>query len=315
MSTFWRTISLSLVWWAAALAPAAAGLHHRDAGLTCSDCHVAHLTTEGGQPTPKLLKTTEPALCLSCHDGQGGGGDLAPDVMESAGPGQAAHRAAGAFRGGPGQTTGEGHDLLVAATPPGGSGTMTLTCLSCHDPHGNSYYRNLVPNPGGSTGRGVTAVSEAVTTPTATQYDISNSSYRASDGGLSQWCAGCHGDFHGAGGAVNMAGSLVGDTNQSAVTPWLRHPTRDVSMAQARYDQHVDSSRWFSALGSRIPVVSPTGIIPGTALGSDNEVFCGSCHKAHGSPHRYGLLLDDAATAAPEDGNSPLDTCQQCHYK
>ena len=86
-------------------------------------------------------------------------------------------------------------------------------------------------------------------------------------------------------------------------------------MAQARYNQHVDASRWFSALASRVPVVSPSGVIPGTGLGSDNEVFCGSCHKAHGSPHRYGLIWDNPDTAEPEDGSAQMETCQQCHYK
>ncbi len=114
---------------------------------------------------------------------------------------------------------------------------------------------------------------------------------------------------------MNLGGSPMGDTNQIGISPWLRHPTRDVTMAQANVNQHVDKNHWFGGLGSRVPVVSPSGVLPGTSAGSDNEVFCGTCHKAHGSAHRYGLIWDNAAIVQPEDGTAVMDTCQQCHYK
>jgi predicted CXXCH cytochrome family protein len=86
-------------------------------------------------------------------------------------------------------------------------------------------------------------------------------------------------------------------------------------MARGVANRHVDASHWFSSLGSRVPVVSPSGTIPGTGGTSDNQVFCGSCHKAHGSSHRAGLIFDDETTAIPEDGTSLVQTCQQCHYQ
>lgn len=292
------------------------GDYHRPGDMVCSDCHVMHYRAEGTGPYPSLLKQTVTDLCLSCHDGQTGGGNIAPDVLGLAGAGQPTYRAAGAFQESVGQSTPNGHDLLAPGTPPGGTTTLTLTCLSCHDPHGNGNYRNLVSNPGGQSGRAVTAVTQDTLTPTASQYAVGNVHYTAAgDGGLSAWCAGCHGDFHGAGGAPTLGGSTLGDTNQAAVSPWLRHPTFGLTMSQAYSNQHIDSRRWFSALASRAPVVSPSRIIPGSPAGSDNEVFCGSCHKTHGSTHRYGLLWDDADTATPEDGTAQMDTCQQCHYK
>lgn len=305
---------------------ARAGDYHRGAGLVCSDCHVMHYNVQHGYsggappvvgpagPYPKLLKDNATELCLSCHDGQVGAGDVAPDVIQEAGLGQPAARAAGAFQELAGTQTPNGHSLLVSATPPGGASAVTLDCLSCHDAHGNSYYRNLVPNPGGTANLGVTAVSQGQTTPTQAHYSVSNVHYTASDGGLSAWCGGCHGDFHGT-GTPDMGGSTMGDTNQSNVSPWLRHPTRDATMGQGVTNQHVDSSYWFSALASRVSVVSASGTVPGFGSGSDNQVFCGTCHKAHGSPHRYGLIWDDATSAVPEDGSSVMDSCQQCHHK
>lgn len=298
-----------------AVTRSSAGLHHRSVGLVCSDCHVMHYNQSGAGPYAKLLKANSTELCLSCHDGAMGSGDVAPDVLQEAGPGQPDLRSAGAFQGLPGEPTERGHDLLVEAVPAGGATSLTLNCLSCHDAHGNANYRNLVSAPGGVSGLAVTAVVETETSPTATQYSVGNVAYRDREHGLSAWCGGCHGDFHGGSGAGNMGGSTTGDTNQEAVSPWLRHPARGVTLAQGRFNQHIDPNRWFDPLSSRVPVISASAVVPGGTTGSDNEVFCGTCHKAHGSPHKYALIWDNPETVASEDGAALMETCQQCHYK
>jgi hypothetical protein len=86
-------------------------------------------------------------------------------------------------------------------------------------------------------------------------------------------------------------------------------------MAQAVVNGTVDPNHWFSALASRVPVVSASGTVPGTSGTSDTQVFCGTCHKAHGSTNPKGLIYDDETTATPEDGTSQMQTCQQCHYQ
>jgi hypothetical protein len=232
--------------------------------------------------------------------------------MLAAGSGQAPHRSAGAFQAQPGTQTQNGHNLQVTATPPGATISMTLSCVSCHSPHGNSNYRNLISSPGGASGLAVTAVAQAQMAPTATQYDASNLRYTSRDGGLSAWCAGCHGNFHGAGGAANMGGGVTGDSAGSS-RYWFRHPTTGIALAQGVTNQHIDSAYWFTGALSRVPVVSPSGVIPGSSGTSDNEVFCGSCHKAHGSANRAGLIWDDPTTTAPEDGTLMTQTCQTCH--
>jgi hypothetical protein len=321
-----------------AVAPATAGDFHYASSLMCSDCHVMHysdthlmsgapgadpLLAPGG-PFRSLLKTNASALCLSCHDGRAD----APDVR---GPHANAYvRAAGQLNvAGDGPAESTGHTMGSTVTPPGGTWTNPgLTCQHCHATHGNAYYRNLVPNPGTVTGKPVTyvtgatysgtaAIQQTAASPLAIHYDVGNVRYRqtaagSTDMGLSEWCSGCHGDYHGVGGAATVGGSTVGDTGTAR---WLRHPTRDVTMAQGVRNQHVNGTRWFSALGSRVPVVSPSGTIPGTSVSSDNTVFCGSCHKAHGSTNRKGLIFDDDATPAGEDGISLMQTCQQCHYQ
>ena len=317
--------------------PVHAGDFHTAGSLVCSDCHVMHysethlpsgapgpdpLLAPGG-PFPYLLKSGQGQLCLACHDGRV---DI-PDV-------RGAHagnyvRAAGqlnALGDGPAVEV-TGHTIGSGATAPGGRWQNPgLQCRHCHATHGNAYYRNLVPNPGTATGKYVTyltagtysgtvAVQQLTGTPMASHYAAANILYRQSaagttDLGLSEWCGGCHGDFHGPGGAANMGGSASGDTGAA---PWLRHPTRDVTMAEAATNRRVSATHWFSVLASRVPVVSPSGNVPGSAGGSDNEVFCGSCHKAHGSTNRKGLIFDDEATPTPEDGTQQRHTCQQCH--
>lgn len=322
---------------------AAAGDFHAYGSLVCSDCHVMHYSEAhtlagpappsvplgAGGPFPRLLRQLPSQLCLACHDGR----TDAPDVL---GANTGTHaRAAGALNraGDSGEyADGHGHSLGSMNAPPGGTWTGNhaegLQCRHCHAIHGNPYYRNLTPTPGTATGKFVTylngatysgtaAIQQVVTEPLSNHYASGNIRYRQSqaghtDFGLAEWCSGCHGDYHGIGGSANMGGSPSGDTNTGS--PWLRHPTRDVTMARGAANRHVDAHHWFSPLASRVPVVSPSGIVPGTSGTSDNQVFCGSCHKAHGSNRRAGLLYDDEATATPEDGAALTQTCQQCHY-
>jgi hypothetical protein len=231
-------------------------------------------------------------------------------------------RAAGALnRAGDTGTYAEanGHSLGSTTAPPGGAWTGNqaggLQCKHCHSVHGSAYYRNLTPNPGTATGRFVTyltgttysgtaAVQQVAASPMATQYSVPNIRYRqaqvgTTDFGLSAWCGGCHGDYHVAGGSGSIGS----------------HPSGGVTMGQAVANGSVDANHWFSALASRVPIVSPSGIVPGTSGTSDNQVFCGSCHKAHGSDHRAGLIYDHDTTAPLEDGTSLMQACQQCHYQ
>jgi hypothetical protein len=261
-----------------------------------------------GGPFPKLLKNSESQLCLACHDGK----INAPDV---AGANSGSYvRAAGQLNISGDGNEGNGHTIGSMVAPPGGTwNNPGLQCMHCHDKHGNGYYRNLLANPGTSTGKtvtymtgaaytGSTAIQQLGSSPMATHYAVSNVLYRQSqtgsaDFGLSEWCGGCHGDYHGTSGTSN-----------------LEHPS-DVTLAQGVSSGQIDTTHWFSSLLSRVPVVSPSGAIPGTPSGSDNKVFCGSCHKAHGSLNRKGLIFDDETTAALEDGTSLNQTCQQCHYQ
>ena len=304
---------LAIIVWSVTV-PVSAGDYHTvgTSSIICSDCHTIHYTQlgtryEAGGPWPRLLLySVINGLCLSCHDGQSN----IPDVMTAGDGTQAQYRAAGAFQALSGNSTPNGHNLGVSGTPPGGTGLMTLVCTSCHDPHGNTNYRNLKTSVG-SGGAAITYsaggandlakwVWEVATTPMATHYDVSNIRYNefvTTDSAFSGWCGGCHGNFH---GLVN-----TGDPE-----PWTRHPTAKANISSAPTAK-TDYSYWSNAARlSRVPVMSAIGTIPAD---NDNTPSCMSCHKAHGSGNKYGLIFDNGSTPELEDGTSILQTCQQCH--
>ena len=162
---------------------------------------------------------------------------------------------------------------------------------------------------------GIAAIQEIEVEPVSSQYSEDNIRYRRSEAGddqygLSEWCGGCHGDFHGSGGSPNMGGGPGGDVGTGH--EWLRHPTRDVTMSEASSNDRLGTDNWFQQLASRVPVVSPSDI-PGSENNSDNEVFCGACHKAHGSSHPDMLIFDRDGTSGTGDGTRMVETCTECH--
>jgi predicted CXXCH cytochrome family protein len=267
-----------------------AGDWHTTNQLVCSDCHTMH-NSQGGlpmrydrnsSPSPHLLRhATSLSLCIYCHDGTD---PKTPDVIA---PVTYVSDPAGGFFGNTGGTaTGTGHNLGMPAPEPapGGNDSLILTCVSCHDPHGNSNYRNLWLNPVGSGNTGDTpvVVNQAVKANGSNPSQVyipSNLKYKS---GMSMWCNDCHPNFHSSG--TQPSGFL--------------HP----SDKQISGSDNADYDYWSGTITNRVPAQTPTDdTIPST----DDQVFCLSCHKAHGSANRSGLIFADGAT---------LDsTCQQCH--
>ncbi|MEW6380637.1 MAG: cytochrome c3 family protein [bacterium] len=311
------------------LSLARAGNYHiKGQNLNCYDCHTLHFSQDGATPQvpdgarpwgegPQdyLLKNTTSEMCLMCHDGY----NLeAPNVMystsrdyqSSAGYlGEEKNADSGVF----------GHTLNSPNPPPGYQGTWnrTLSCTSCHDPHGNSYYRNLRPKPladsanspvtyfigtsvSGNEDKGIQIAVDSADA-SSSPYDLTKIIYRQEGEagedtvGLSFWCAGCHPAF-------NQRGDVQGTRTL--------HPTYGITMSQAK----PSISQWWSATASGPPTRPPTVTSSSdTDRGSDRP-FCGSCHKAHGSTHRYGLLWENPASPDREGGQYMRDTCQACHH-
>ncbi|MEW5807356.1 MAG: cytochrome c3 family protein [Acidobacteriota bacterium] len=271
------------------------GNWHSAETLICSDCHTIHNSQDGLpmrydgaiNPSPHLLRHADSlSLCLYCHDG---GNPDAPDVVSPVG--YTADPCGGSFENSGGSPSEKAHDLNPALpeTPPGGNDSLILTCASCHDPHGSSNYRNLLENPAGSgNGSDVSVSVNQQILPDGSNpslvYVPSNVIYKS---GMSSWCNDCHTDFHGRTGS-----------EEGTVEPWLRHPQeRQISGSYG-----ADYAYWSGTINNRVEVENP---LDEAVPSDDDEVFCLSCHKAHGSSFKSALIY--------ADGSTKLSTCQQCH--
>jgi hypothetical protein len=283
--TAWlRAAALALL---AAPHGAVAGEWHAAGTLVCTDCHTMH-NSQGGRPmrydgapssSAALLRAGSPnGVCVACHGGQKAS---APSVMAPTGttPG-------GGFPADLADTQHHAHALGTSAVvPPHGDTPVVMTCTTCHDPHGNGGYRNLIASPSG-TGRAAAVkvvVKQRVLANGTNPADVYAPANLVYVSGMSQWCMDCH----------NL---LVEEDPGSGTTGHHVAVRAIVGAASA------DGARWLSDLAGRVPVQNPSAApAPHVA----DQVFCLSCHRAHGTP-RYAAQIW-------ADGASLDSTCQQCH--
>ena len=321
-------------------APAVGGYtpYHSGETLLCTDCHVMHASmqhnhsdgygAEGGidgfpweaPPNPNLLLAPDPLdLCLLCHDNTAG----IPDVVEGDVNGLAER--SGGFFAQPEVENTHGHDL--GRDLPGGSGWEycmrchwgapgddKVTCIDCHNPHGNGNPRNLqwISDPDMTPPLGL------LVDPGASgmdKYEREHVSYGTLNSEslreVSNMCLDCHHVF---------SGETYTDPDGDDIHS--RHPTYDserddpnhIDDGEARGSS--DPAHWEDGTGSgfigtdRVRFVVdgadefPEGL---TVDASTNGVFCLSCHKAHGSDEPFSITF-------PVDGRVNWVGCDQCHY-
>jgi len=194
-----------------------------------------------------------------------------------------------------------------------------LRCSNCHDPHGTPNYRNLLsdPNPAfagavdvllGTDVREIVPVNPDV--PNAAQaYDAGNIAFYTTNR-INTWCTDC---------LDQLASATVG----SLPAHFMRHPV-GVDLSGANYG-HVNTSNWISgAIGAstgfgtdledavagvpRLRYGSPSG--SNSTASTGDTVLCLTCHKAHGSKYRSGLVWPFRL-----DASDSRSGCQQCHYQ
>jgi predicted CXXCH cytochrome family protein len=292
--------------------------YHNGPTLICADCHELAAGAQDpslSQPVvedPDSPVATDPSpgtgghlnagdvngLCLFCHAGRRG----VPDVMgpDINGLGE---RSAGEFEVA-GASNRHGHDL-----------GPSLTCVSCHDPHGNGNPRNLRvasdPDAEVSLGLFIRPGSKGLD-----RYERRNVAYGTLDSPalreVSALCLDCH-------------GSAIGPTGQQKGTHggYLRHPSYDSPADQVNRisDGGLRGSTapayWDLGIGTDFEVVPRVPFVTAGANGffaaaqvdaGRNGVFCLSCHSAHGTGNPFGLRWS-------QTGSEGVAGCNQCHAK
>ncbi|MCK4739292.1 MAG: hypothetical protein KAT46_05025 [Deltaproteobacteria bacterium] len=235
----------------------------------------------------------------------------------------------------------------------------SLQCTNCHDPHGTNVttasvnvYRNLraniaeqgnavgdwttlgntlefITDLGDSYTGGVNAGDNSAPTGNALGGNIwpvyqglNNNVYSTS---FSYFCTQCHGAWH-----EDQNNDGIVDNNASGVD-WTRHPvgtqlTGDGTATSSSGNTIIDLTNyatWGAGTGN-LPVATGSGVAGGTGAydqtaPATDEVFCLSCHFAHGGPNSDGLRWD--YTTAVVSGNQTGlamavgQGCNACHNK
>ena len=309
---------------------------HNSGTLVCGMCHIMHASEQHAHdsafapdpygafprsylPGKKLLKADDPvALCLGCHDGVPG----APDVV-GADVNGLTERSAGMFEL-PGVDNPRGHkldyniphgsdwDLCMRCHFGGTFATATVSCIDCHNPHGNRKVRNLqwASYPGGEPDFGL-YVNPGV--GGIAKYERANVAYGTDDGitvrEVTNMCLDCH----------HVVSGTYTDPKGNGIHNL--HPTYDSErgtpnhISQGDADHTTDGAHWEGGTGdgfigtARLRYVTRGATDYNNALAIDastNGVLCLSCHNAHGSDRAFGLRWDPAIGPGGKG-------CNHCH--
>ncbi|MCP4540189.1 MAG: cytochrome c3 family protein [Chloroflexi bacterium] len=325
----------------------------------CAGCHRAHTA-----PAARLLLDTTPDLCYTCHGNTGTGADtnvmsgvyLDRDIDAETPPEGIANQG---LKGGGFQSALMDTDAitLTAATiisttsnhlddgsqgTAWGSGALTstlyagradfsLSCVSCHDPHGSDTYRILRPIPTDSGAGAPIVVSDQVTktyTVVDSANDYMSENYGTIGSSLASWCSQCHTRY--------LAGSGSGHTDSGDAIFTYRHSTTNVSCVRCHV-AHGSTATMGLYSGSVLwpdTANAPNGDARSSLLRLDNRGVCADCHLAddgtisggacdscHGAPPPTGAhIAHTGAGAVGYDliGSLATDTdyaygCGECH--
>jgi predicted CXXCH cytochrome family protein len=317
----------------------AAAFHEQGAGA-CGVCHIMHASEDGvpqGPVVEPLLRYEATDLCLSCHAGANGsvlGSDPLNPPPELGG-GNFTFLYEDNINDGPDSGTNPingnraGHNIVSLAhgipedpdfplSPGGNFPSKDLGCTSCHDPHGNTNFR-MLRGQGSVTPNGHQFLHPA---PQGDGVDLSGgpespTNHTAYQDGWTNWCANCHGHYHGAMHA-------------------FRHPTSQGLTMETRdsyntYDgpTNPEGGTFETAYLPEVPiedesigVTTTFGASPGTRLN------CMSCHRAHATsapgalrwdPNVLRIGLDGGASGSypipnPYGDRDQRALCVKCHW-
>jgi len=323
-----------------------------DGGVAhCNGCHTMHNSQDGGlvdpdspDGNPWLLVDASPSdVCIGCHGhldqpfpetpaplsppGMKGAGNFVFLIEDNLNDGHNGHLnpisgdAAGHNLLAPGH--GLAPDATLTTAPGGTFPAAVLGCTSCHDPHGTEDFRFLygagrVVQDGVATFTNAAPDAEGLSIfPWAGGFEADDN-HTAYKGGMSAWCANCHGDFHQNNTQlVHPAGEALGAT---------------IAQTYNLYNGTVDQTGGTAATAylAAVPFEDPANTISSTAGPSaTSQVSCITCHRAHASSAPDAGRWDFNVTLLVEDGDesgsyeipnpygdpNQRSLCNKCHRK
>ncbi|GJM43844.1 MAG: cytochrome c [Gemmatimonadota bacterium] len=330
------------------LALASSALAFHDAGVAhCNGCHTMHNSQDGLLVDPDspggndwlLVDATPSDVCLSCHaTGLGavfGSDPLAPPTER--GGGNFAFLKEDNLNDGHGGASNPiggdaaGHNVNAPSLAQAADGTLGVApggtfpaaemgCTSCHDPHGNESFR-LLYGAGAVVQDGVATFLKPA--PTAVGLSLfgpgeSNTNHTAYQGGMSNWCGNCHGDFHNnTADLVHPSGQAMGGTIAGI---YNRYNGTEDQAGAVQATAYLAAVPFDDAANLTNSTAGPTG---------SSQVMCLSCHRAHASSAPDAGRWDFSVTLLHEDGDesgsyeipdpyasvNQRSLCNKCHNK
>ena len=341
---FGTVIVIAGLWTACLLVPTTAGAFHDQGVGSCEGCHVMH-EIEDGMPvvdvSGSLLRGLSPSdVCLSCHgtgdqavfgydplnpaDNLGGGSftylledQINDDPTGSAPPISGNHAGHSIVAPAHGLVSDPDHSVAPGGTFPAND----LGCTSCHDPHGNTNFRMLY---------GAGPVQDGLFTflypaPDAEGLPVgaagvveTPSSHTAYRGGMSWWCANCHGQYHDRLGRAMFEHDFERSLSGSEANRYNDY----------NGDSDPDGGSSLTSYLVQVPFEDPASTTTKTSgPGSGSRVMCLTCHRAHAtsapSATRWDMRIPTLGIDGVRSGSLPLanpypgpnqrQLCKKCH--
>jgi hypothetical protein len=316
--------------------PPAADAFHEGGTGDCDGCHEQHPSEgDSGEPTGNGAPTAEPLLrgsdasstCLRCH------AEIEEQLDVLSGDGSC-FNAGGDFYwltrsyawmedGQPRTSAGDSHghnavaadygllpDGRLAAAPGGDYPAADLSCVSCHDPHGQQTgssddsfagsYRLLAGRD--YSAAGVTFSNDAPVALAPSYGSETDDNHVDYGSGMSEWCANCHGAMLDTSAAQHPAGHTAVFTERTAAAYGAYLRTGDFSGDAA--------SSYLALVPFERGVADPGLLNPASTAGPESgssNVMCLTCHRAHASAFESIGRWDLSAASLADSHPGPSD--------
>ncbi len=338
-------LAFSFLLAAAALTGSAYAFHERGVA-NCDGCHIMHDSEDGASPfgstggNAGLLRYASPTdVCLACHARDNGEvlGSSPLNPPPELGAGNFVYllednindEGGGAFNPIAGNHAGHNVSSTEWGIPVDpdhnvGPGNLfpssELSCISCHDHHGNDNFRMLR----GAGPVGTSGYTFAYGAPDGEGIDLSMggrespTNHTAYNSGWSAWCANCHGFFHRQDYQV------------------FEHPTDESLDSEERdtynlYNGPTDPTggTYATAYLPELPLQELIMSVSGTTGATlSSRISCMTCHRAHATSAPGSLRWDAGVVFLSQDGvesgsyalpdpfsdPSQRALCVKCHY-